>query len=140
MGDLQQNSGRPTRWHAAKPHGLPNRTPATEAGERLHSALVDLAHRGQRPPCADDPELWYADHLEQRREAAQRCAGCPLFEACDEAGADEKWGVWAGVDRTGRNRLRQPNQAGKQEDITSSRMGTTDPGWCYLQRHQGPDR
>lgn len=28
------------------------------------------------------------------------CDSCPVRDECDNAGSHEKWGVWAGVDRT----------------------------------------
>lgn len=73
------------------------------ARDRLDRALVDLAARGQRPPCGQPwaEGLWVSDDYRDRLEAARLCRPCPVLEACraaaDEAG--EKHHVWGGRDR-----------------------------------------
>jgi hypothetical protein len=59
-----------------------------------------------RPPCADNPDLFFPDHKELGAaahrlallEAKAICSTCPLIEACREAGENEPYGgVWGGV-------------------------------------------
>ena len=74
-------------------------------GRALTSALVRLASDGRRPPCGDwgDGNPWVSDDSRERAQAALWCRGCPVLAECGEAAeeADERFGVWAGVDRTG---------------------------------------
>jgi hypothetical protein len=81
---------------------IPNRGPVESA--TLTRALVDLASRGERPHCSDPgtSELWLSGHKAERAEAAKLCRGCPVIEPCGQAATArrERWGVWAGVDRT----------------------------------------
>lgn len=74
------------------------------ANERLTRALVELASRGHRPPCGDygRGELWLSDDPDDRRLAASWCYGCPILDLCHDAAEekDERFGVWAGIDRT----------------------------------------
>jgi hypothetical protein len=73
-------------------------------GDRLTRALVDAASAGLRPNCSDPPSrhLWLSEHEGERREAARLCAGCAVFGPCGTAAEarQERFGVWAGVDRT----------------------------------------
>lgn len=68
----------------------------------LHHALLDLEVNGDRTPCQRDPEPYHSDAPGERAEAAEACGSCPVITACatyaDAAG--ERWGVWAGIDRT----------------------------------------
>lgn len=51
-------------------------------------------------PCTEtDPELWYSEDHKERAQAAKICGTCPLVFECAEAGRDEKWGIWGGIDR-----------------------------------------
>jgi hypothetical protein len=75
-------------------------------GDRLTRALIDLAAAGLRPHCSD-PEthhLWTSEHRGERAEAALLCLGCPALDPCGTAAEarHERWGVWAGVDRSPR--------------------------------------
>jgi hypothetical protein len=87
-------------------------THARQATKRLVRALVDLAARGLRTHCSDagTSELWLSEHEGERAEAAILCIGCPVIQPCGEAAQanDERWGVWAGVDRT-----RRPGKKGR---------------------------
>jgi WhiB family redox-sensing transcriptional regulator len=50
------------------------------------------------PPCAEAPELFFAEQPAQFEAAKSLCGGCPVREAC-LAGALERgepWGVWGG--------------------------------------------
>jgi len=76
----------------------------TNAADQLLRSLPTLATRGQQTRCGDpaDAELWMSDFPEERALAATLCHGCPVITACGEAAEAnaEKFGVWAGVDRT----------------------------------------
>lgn len=76
----------------------------TAAHGQLTKALLLLLDEGRRPPCHGDQGV-LADEAEERAEAAAWCCpGCPVKDACFEAGRYEQF--WGGVDRTqtGRNR------------------------------------
>jgi hypothetical protein len=73
-------------------------------GDRLTRALVEAASKGLRPNCRQ-PEThhyWTSEHDSERAQAALWCTGCVVFEPCGEAAAarQERFGVWASVDRT----------------------------------------
>jgi hypothetical protein len=71
--------------------------------DALTRSLIDAAAAGQRPHCSDAGSwLWLSEDEAERREAALRCHGCPVFEACGTAAEarPERFGVWAGKDRT----------------------------------------
>ena len=76
------------------------------AEERLSRALVALADRGVRPPCAEllGADLWLSDSHDDRAEAAVWCVGCAVFTECAEAAGEFRptFGVWAGRDYTRR--------------------------------------
>jgi Transcription factor WhiB len=76
------------------------------ASERLTKALIDLAAQGLRTHCSD-PEsshLWLSEDRDERARAGRLCAGCPVTMECWAASVarDERWGVWAGIDRSPR--------------------------------------
>lgn len=79
----------------------------------LDRAVRLLADRQEIPPCAPDPEPWFAAQPSIRARAARRCTGCPILQACREAGRDEIWGVWGGIDMT---RPMYPTKQPVQED------------------------
>lgn len=71
--------------------------------EELDRALRAASDNDNLPPCTGHGE-WLSDDTDERREAAELCGGCPVFDACGAA-ADElqvRFGTWAGVDRGGR--------------------------------------
>lgn len=74
------------------------------AHDDLDRLLLDLATRGQRPPCGEPwaDGLWTSEHLEDRQRAATLCRPCPLLDPCAAAAdeADERHHVWGGQDRT----------------------------------------
>lgn len=72
--------------------------------EALTAALGHLLEQGQRPPCAGGGDVWLSDDLDERSQAAHACDGCPLLAPCDAVGQGEKFGVWAGIDRTTTNK------------------------------------
>ncbi len=73
--------------------------------EALNRALLDLVESGARTPCQGRRRSrWTSDDRDERAWAASVCTGlaCPVLEECRAAAEEqgEKWGVWAGVDRT----------------------------------------
>ena len=81
---------------------------AQTAGERLASALEAADDRGDTVPCAGRAE-WISEDVDERAEAARACRPCPVTALCAAAADEhrEKFGVWAGVDRTPRPRRRE---------------------------------
>lgn len=74
------------------------------AHEDLADALAELLDSGDRPPCSwpDTTSWWLSDNAADRARAALHCDGCELLDLCHEAAEStrERWGVWAGRDRT----------------------------------------
>ena len=77
-------------------------------GQSLTDALLKMAGNGQRPRCGDwnDNNPWLSDDERLRAMAARWCAGCPVLAECGAAADEtpERFGVWAGRDRTKRER------------------------------------
>ncbi len=100
----------------------------------LTRALVDLATKGQRPRCGDPAthDYWTSDQQAEREQAACWCAGCPVLDECHAAAAanGERFGVWAGVDRTMRPKHRKGSSArpsGRAPPVLSPRSSFTQP-------------
>jgi hypothetical protein len=78
-------------------------TSKRKASEQLTRALLANAARGFRPRCSDRQthSYWTSEYPTERALAALWCHGCPVSIECGEFAAahDERWGVWAGVDR-----------------------------------------
>jgi len=74
------------------------------AAEQLTRAMVSLAAQGRRPRCGEPGghELWCSDDADDRAQAASWCNGCPVLAECAAAANEqgERFGVWAGRDRT----------------------------------------
>lgn len=68
------------------------------AHRRLADALLSLPERDVLPCRLDN--RFISESAAERAEAADLCLDCPVFAACQDAGAFEKFGVWAGVDKT----------------------------------------
>lgn len=53
-------------------------------------------------PCGVHGDLWTSERAEDREAATFRCTGCPVIGVCRDyaTAAREKFGTWAGVDRT----------------------------------------
>lgn len=49
-------------------------------------------------PCAQDPELWFAETPEGLEQAKLLCQDCPLRLMCLQSALErgEPWGVWGG--------------------------------------------
>jgi WhiB family redox-sensing transcriptional regulator len=59
---------------------------------------IPAAGYGQKLPCMDDPDLFFAESPADVEAAKALCRGCPARLAC-LAGALERgepWGVWGG--------------------------------------------
>lgn len=74
----------------------------TNPHDRLAWALAALLAEGTRPPCCDGSGAWVSEDRDERAMAARACMPCALLSACREAAdsTSERFGVWAGVDRT----------------------------------------
>jgi len=77
-------------------------TDTTSPHDRLAFALARLVANGSRPPCADGSGAWTSDDRDERALAARLCRPCPILTECGAAAdsTKERFGVWAGVDRT----------------------------------------
>jgi hypothetical protein len=53
---------------------------------------------GTALPCADDPDLFFAESPDELEEAKSICHGCPVKGTCLAGAIDrrEPWGVWGG--------------------------------------------
>ena len=102
-------SAAPTLWRG---QSLAVSQPvAAEAHEALRRAL--LAADELRVPCQEGMGArWLSEVQEERQAAARLCIDCPVWAACAAAGADEPWGVWAGVDRSGPEAVAQRRRRG----------------------------
>lgn len=65
--------------------------------------LLDIARLPAVPrhawlPCADDPDLWFAEAPADLEAAKSRCADCVIRDACLDGALEraEPWGVWGG--------------------------------------------
>ena len=72
---------------------------------QLTRALAQLLDRGRRTPCQQSGstrDYWTSDVREEREWAAASCRFCPVLPECRAAVEQmkERWGVWAGADRT----------------------------------------
>lgn len=71
----------------------------------LTIALRRALDSGEVPPCCGPYfDAWTSDDIADRAAAAEMCEGCPITAACAAAADlhDERFGVWAGLDRSGR--------------------------------------
>lgn len=98
-------SGRGGHGHLATPAATGQVTAET-AFRRLAARLTELDDTGTTWPCREQGELWFADDPDERAAAAEACRSCPALTECGDYAttAREKFGVWAGKDRTPRPR------------------------------------
>ena len=70
--------------------------------DALHDALSAAVNARRRVPCRvpGHGAAWTSDAYEERADAAEACAPCPIITPCRDAGQFEPWGVWAGIDRS----------------------------------------
>lgn len=73
-----------------------------EALDVLHDALSAAVNARRRVPCRVPgwAPLWTSDDHEERHEAAEACAPCPIITPCRAAGEFERFGTWGGRDVT----------------------------------------
>jgi hypothetical protein len=65
--------------------------------------VIDLLDN--RPACADHiraggVDLWFSDDPDERAQAAEVCATCPVALQCSQDWRDGDVGVWGGLDHT----------------------------------------
>ena len=85
--------------------------------DTLHAALCDALDDCQRIPCRTPGRtaLWTSEAHEERAEAAEQCAGCPVLDACAEVGQHERFGVWGGRDVTVRPGKKLPPKSSETQ-------------------------
>ena len=92
----------------ASTHAHAREDETARAWNDLTTALAELAgHRGHTP-CQLDANAWWSTDAEERATAARACTDCPVLGACAAYAdaAQERHGVWAGLDRTPRPGLK----------------------------------
>lgn len=78
---------------------MPIKAAALPLWMKLQLAVLEAS---DVPCCGPHGALWTSEVAEEREAATYRCTGCPVITACSNYAsmAREKFGVWAGVDRT----------------------------------------
>ncbi|GAB2747758.1 hypothetical protein GCM10027039_01750 [Terrabacter koreensis] len=78
------------------------------AHDELARALEEAVDLGLIIPCAGSDD-WTSEDADTRAAAAQRCDGCPCLNECAAAADEtkERWGVWAGRDRSPRTKTKE---------------------------------
>jgi WhiB family transcriptional regulator, redox-sensing transcriptional regulator len=84
----------------------------------ITSALADaaLGEWTERALCTQaDPEIFFPPKGDPGTEAKQICASCPVREECLTYAieADEKFGIWGGLNRAARLHVRQALESRK---------------------------
>jgi hypothetical protein len=79
------------------------------AAVALTAALAELAESGVGWPCVVDPDAWFEGGPRKLAERAVQCRACPVVRLCGAVAdeAEERFGVWGGVDRTDHQQLRR---------------------------------
>ena len=73
-----------------------------------------------RARCADiDPEIFFPPHDDPATEARQICARCPVRDEClaYALDADERYGIWGGLDPDERRNLRRRLRSRKPDPV-----------------------
>jgi WhiB family transcriptional regulator, redox-sensing transcriptional regulator len=72
--------------------------PQMRTGYRAGGPAQRIGAVGQRLPCGDAPELFFADDPGSIARAKGLCAGCQVRAACLDGALHrgEPWGVWGG--------------------------------------------
>ena len=65
----------------------------------LAAAIIGLNALGLEPLCTDDPRFLDDDRA-TRATVLEHCQRCDIIDACRAAGRHERFGCWAGQDRT----------------------------------------
>jgi hypothetical protein len=83
---------------------FPNDLESDMRYDPLTRALLDLAERGERTPCADFSikHLWLSESPGERRLATKMCAPCQVKAECLQSAIehDTRFGVFGGHDLT----------------------------------------
>jgi hypothetical protein len=90
------------------------RPAALPAWLALCAVLDRLADDGRSPVCVQRPGQWSSDAKPaDRQDAAEACTFCPALALCAAYAdaADERHGVWGGIDRTARPVTRRQETA-----------------------------
>lgn len=66
---------------------------------RMAAVVEELNDRAEVLPCAGSNWPTSDDVAERAFAAENWCPGCPLKEPCRDAGQQEQWGIWGGIDR-----------------------------------------
>lgn len=77
--------------------------------DALAAAILELNRDGLEPLCTDDPRF-LDDDRETRAEVLDHCQRCDILTACAAAGRHERFGIWAGQDRTPDQRRDLPEE------------------------------
>jgi hypothetical protein len=109
----------PARDH----HGGDDHHNPGAVGARRALAAAQLELLPAMPPCHADPAKWYDPP--RMAAAAADCSGCPLTVECGAAGAFEKFGVWAGINRDLTARVRSYPAAGHRAKPAPRRRSGT---------------
>lgn len=73
-----------------------------------HLEVVVDADWKDRGACRDaDPDLFFPDNPDDTTGAAPYCFTCPVWDACFDAGLNERHGIWAGTGETERSEIRR---------------------------------
>ncbi len=111
-----------SRWPQPKPPALREMRP--DVGDAF-TALLDAVDRHRdRAPCLRGPEPWTGDDPAPvvRDAAALLCQRCPAPAECHccAVAAEERWGVWAGEDRTPKPRKSATDVAPEEAEAGSA--------------------
>ena len=89
-------------WSAMRGRRHDHDTAGRQRSERPPDRGLDQRRKPRlRPHCSDAGSwLWLSDDPADRVEGARLCQGCPVFDPCDEVWQHQRFGVWAGHDRT----------------------------------------
>lgn len=80
--------------------------------EQAQALCFDAARRNPRL----HESLW-ADDEQGTRLAKATCARCPVREPCLDAGLHEEYGIWGGLGRRARQRLRHVGRVLEEEAL-----------------------
>ena len=109
---------------------MPDDATIPHAGELLSSQLLDQATAdtkrewGAQALCtASDPEIFFPPSDSPATEARQICAQCPVRGRClaYAVAADERFGIWGGLNPQERRNLRRQLQRRNTAAATATR-------------------
>lgn len=89
-------------------------------------SVLDLLARPEwhrRAACRGmGPALFFGDRGENVQPAKDVCASCPVTEECLAAGLREKFGIWGGLSKRQRRRLRPGRTSGPGPVVSERRV------------------